>query len=227
MLGTLPHVADKPKKLLIVDDTAWHGIAMDRIKCLAAQRWPEAQILTAVVYAHPQAIPLLDYAACSYAGLHYLEWNLFNTSHVDPAMGGGLASDLDGIFCPDIASDDDDDGPRYLAAIRSALPIQRPNRRPVPLIVTARLEKYRSGTEAWLRRVGIRWQRLLMGPWATLRERNQGWPENVIRLKSDAYLSSGFNLFVESDPFLARSICERTEKPVLCPQLGRALTKSH
>jgi uncharacterized HAD superfamily protein len=166
----------------------------------------------------------LDYVACSYGGLHYLEWNLFNCGHVDPALGCGLASDLDGIFCPDIAAEDDDDGPRYLAAIRNALPIQRPNRRPVPVIVTARLEKYRSETEAWFRRVGIRWQRLVMGPWQSLRERNQGWPGNVIQLKSEAYLASGFNLFVESDPFLARRIHERTSKPVLCPQLGRVLT---
>ncbi len=203
MMGTLPNVADNPKRVLIVNDTAWRGAAMDRVRRLAARRWPEAQILTAVIYAHPQAVPLLDYAACSYAGLHYLEWNLFNSSHLDPAYGYRLVSDLDGIFCRDIAPDDDDDGPRYLAAIRSALPIQRPNRRPVAVIVAARLEKYRSETEAWFRRVGICWQRLIMGPWRSLRERNQGWPENVLRLKSEAYLASGFNLFVESDPFLA------------------------
>jgi hypothetical protein len=113
-----------------------------------------------------------------------------------------MASDLDGIFCPDIFAEDDDDGPRYLAAIRRALPIQRPNRRPIPLIVTARLEKYRAETEVWLRRVGIRWQRLIMGPWETLRQRNQGWPENVVRLTCEAYLASGLKLFVESDPLL-------------------------
>jgi hypothetical protein len=154
--------------LLIVDDTAWHGIAMEHIWRLAAGRWPGAQIVTAVIYAHPQTLHLLDFVGCSYAGPHYLEWNLFNTAHVDPAVGGGLVSDLDGILCRDIAPDDDDDGPRYLAAIRNALPIQRPNRRPIPMIVTARLEKYRSETETGLRRAGIRRQRLAMGPWETL-----------------------------------------------------------
>jgi hypoxanthine phosphoribosyltransferase len=225
MLGTLPHASlAAPKKLLIADDTARHGIAMERVVRLAARKWPDAQILTAVIYAHPQTLHLLDYVACSYDGPHYLEWNLFNTSHMDPAVGGGLVSDLDGILCPDIASKDDDDGPRYLAAVRNALPIQRPNRRPIPVIVTARLEKYRTETEVWLRRAGIRWQRLIMGPWKTLQQRNQGWPENVVRVKSEAYLASGFNLFVESEPFLARRICERTRRPVLCPQHGRVLT---
>ncbi len=226
MSGTFPHTTASPDKLLIVDDTAWRGTAMERIKRLAAQRWPEATVLSAVIYAHSQTLHLLDFAACSYDGVHYLEWNLFNTGHVDPAAGGGLVSDLDGIFCPDIAPEDDDDGPRYLAAIRNARVIQRPNRRPVPVIVTARLEKYRAATQSWLRRVGIHWQRLVMGPWKTRAERNRGWPENVVKLKSEAYLKSGFNLFVESDPLLARRILERTGKPVLCPQMGRVLTET-
>ncbi len=119
MLGALPQTTAAPRKLLIVDDTAWRGIAMQRIKWLAARRWPQAKIVTAVIYAHSQTLHLLDFAACCYDGLHYLEWNLFNTGHVDPATGGGLVSDLDGIFCPDIAREDDDDGPRYLAAIRT------------------------------------------------------------------------------------------------------------
>jgi hypoxanthine phosphoribosyltransferase len=227
MLGTLPHPRlAAPRRLVIVDDTAWHGIAMDHVRRLAARRWPDAEILTAVIYAHPQTLHLLDFVACSYDGPHYLEWNLFNTSHTDPAVGGGLVSDLDGILCPDFTSEEDDDGPRYLKAIHDALPTQRPNRRPIPVIVTARLEKYRAETEAWLRRAGIRWQRLTMGDWKTLQERNRGWPENVVRLKSEAYLASGFNLFVESEPFLARRIHQRTGKPVLCPKLGRVLANS-
>jgi hypoxanthine phosphoribosyltransferase len=227
MLGVPPYgpMAD-PKKVLIVDDTAWHGIAMQHVKRLAARRWPKARILTAVVYAHPQTLHLLDFVACSYGGPHYLEWNLFNASHVDPAVGGGMVSDLDGILCPDIAPEDDDDGPRYLAAIRNALPIQRPNRRPISVIVTARLEKYRADTESWLSRAGIRWQRLVMGPWQTVGERNQGWPENIVRLKSEAYLASACKLFVESDPLLARRICQATQMPVLCPQLGGVLTET-
>ncbi len=225
MLESLPQAAANPRQLLIVDDTAWRGIAMQRIKWLAARRWPQAKILTAVIYAHSQTLHLLDFAACCYDGLHYLEWNLFNTGHVDPATGGGLVSDLDGIFCPDIAREDDDDGPRYLAAIRSAPAIQRPNRRPVPVIVTARLEKYREATQSWLRQAGIRWQHLVMGPWKTLAERNRGWPENVVKLKSDTYVESGFPIFVESDPLLARRIFQRTGRPVLCPQLGRVLSE--
>ena len=63
-----------------------------------------------------------------------------------------------------------------------------------------------------------------MGPWKTLAERNLGLPENVMRFKSEAYLKSGFNLFVESDPVLAPRIHQRTGKPVLCPKIGRVLT---
>jgi hypothetical protein len=167
----------------------------------------------------------LDFAACCYDGPHYLKWNLFNTGHVDPATRGGLVSDLDGIFCPDIAAEDDDDSPRYLAAIHHALAIRRPNRRPVPVIVTVRLEKYRAASQSRLRRVGIRWQRLVLGPRETLAERHCGCPDNVVNFKFKAYLERGFNPFVESDRLLARRILQRTGKPVLCPQMGRVLTE--
>ena len=227
MMGTSPNVADNPKRVLIVDDTAWHGDAMDRVRRLAARRWPEAQILTAVIYAHPQAVPLLDYAACSYAGLHYLEWNLFNSSHLDPAYGYRLVSDLDGIFCRDIALDDDDDGPRYLAAIRNALPIQRPNRRPVAVIVAARLEKYRSETEAWFRRVGIRGSAFIMGPWRVAPRAEPGLagerPPPQVRSLPRQRIQP---LRGEATPSLARRTHERTSKSVLCPQLARVLTEA-
>jgi hypoxanthine phosphoribosyltransferase len=49
------------KKIVIVDDTAWHGIAIQHVKRLAGQRWPGAELFTAVVYAHPQTLSLLDY----------------------------------------------------------------------------------------------------------------------------------------------------------------------
>jgi len=185
--------------------------------------WPTAKILTAAIYAHPQTLGLLDFAACSYAGPHYLEWNLFNTVHLDPTYHSGTGTDLDGILCRDFTAEEDDDGPRYLAAMRTMLPLHRPDRLPVPLIATARLERYRAETEAWLRRSGIRWQRLVMGPWATRAERDAGYPANVIARKVDAIQAASVGLFIESDPHQAQAIRQGAGIPVLCPKLEKVL----
>ena len=57
-------------------------------------------------------------------------------------------------------------------------------RGPIPLIVMARLEKYREPTMAWLTRWGIEVQRLVMGPWKTIQERRRG---DVVAFKAEHY----------------------------------------
>jgi hypoxanthine phosphoribosyltransferase len=213
----------EPAKALIVDDTAWHGIAIQRTRELARRRWPHARIATAVVYAHPQ-VPILDYVACSLSGSHLLEWNLFNTSHADPAMpGNGCGTALDGILCRQFTAEENDDGPRYLAALRMMPVLQRPNRAALPFIATARLEQYREETEAWLARAGIRYGELIMGPWATRAERDAAYPDNVVQLKVEAIRRHKVHLFIESDPAQAALIREVSGAAVLCPKLGKAL----
>lgn len=210
---------DRPvRRVAVVDDTTAHGIAMRNSAAAARGRWPRAEILRAVVYAHPSTLAELDYWAEILPGPHYLAWNLFNAQH-----GETLATDLDGVLCPDPPFERSDEDPVYLDAIRSAPVWQRPRRRRLPLIVTARLEKWRGETEAWLARAGIQYGRLVMGPWATIHQRNEDWPDKAVRLKADAYLTSGCKLFVESDPIQARRIVEATGLAVLCPAAGRVL----
>jgi len=62
-----------------------------------------------------------------------------------------------------------------------------------------------------------------MGPWPTIAERADGWPENAAKLKADAYRASACKLFVESDPVQARRIVQLTGAPVLCPKAGGVL----
>lgn len=214
MLGSDPPL----KTLAIVDDTAAHGGSIYNVTQMARDRWPEARIIRAVVYAHPKSLAQVDLAVAELDGPHYLEWNLFNAAHAET-----MATDLDGILCPDPPAEAGDEDPQYLAAIRSAPALQRPRRRELPLLVTARLERWRGETEAWLARNGIRYQRLIMGPWPTIAERADGWPENAAKLKADAYRASACKLFVESDPVQARRIVQLTGAPVLCPKAGGVL----
>jgi len=218
MQATLRAPEPPPRVVAIVDDTARFGVSMGKLVPHVAARWPDAKILTAAVYCHPDARRFIDYPGAIYPGYHYLEWNLFNTG-----LAAYLATDLDGVLCEDCPPEADDDGPAYRAWLESALPIQRPVFAPVPLIVTARLEKYRERTEAWLRRHGLRYKRLVMGPWQSQAERNERWPEKVADYKASVYAGSDARLFVESDPEQAHRIREITARPVLCPQIQRVL----
>lgn len=203
------------RKLLLVDDTAWHGRSMSWATAVVRRSFPRAQIVRAAVFATSHSQEFLDAWACTYDGLHYLEWNLFNSGHAET-----LATDFDGILCPDFSTEEDDDGPRYVEALRNRPALQTPRRVAVGAIITARLEKYRRETEAWLAHYGIRNRRLVMGPWATQAERQRA---DVAAWKSRQFLSTGLDLFVESDPAQAATIHWRTGKKVLCPALGKVL----
>lgn len=203
------------RKVLLVDDTAWHGRSMNGATALVRRKFPDVQIVRAAVYATSHSQEFLDAWACTYDGLHYLEWNLFNSGHAET-----LATDFDGILCPDFSVEEDDDGPRYREALRARRALHTPRRRALSAIITARLEKYRQLTAAWLAHYGIRYQRLVMGPWATKGERERA---DVAAWKAREFVSTGLEMFVESDPAQAEAIHRQTGKKVLCPALGRVL----
>ena len=94
---------------------------------------------------------------------------------------------------------------------------------PLPAIITARLEKYRAETEAWLADYGIRYKELVMGPWLTKAERERS---DVAAWKAKEFDRTGLELFVESDPAQAKAIHRQTGKNVLCPALGKVLEKA-
>jgi hypothetical protein len=211
--GRLDAGRGKPlRRVLLVDDTVAHGRAMARCAPAVRSRFAPARLLRAAVYVHPENRRAVDLAGRLYPMPHFLEWNLWNAGH-----GEWMACDFDGILCEDIAPRDDDDGPRYAALLAGIRPKYLPRRRPVRLIVTGRLEKWRALTEEWLRRWGIRWQELLMHPG----ELGARTFDSIVRLKADAYAASRCATFVESDPGQARRIAELSGRPVVCPQAGR------
>jgi len=137
-----------------------------------------------------------------------LEWSLFRS----PIMAKACL-DMDGILCGDATTEQDDDGVNYLGflseASRHAVP-----RGYVHRIVTSRLEKYRSETEAWLSRQGIAYGTLTMLDLPSEAERRRLRPQG--RFKADVYRAdSDAILFVESETWQAKEIARAVPgKPV-------------
>lgn len=196
--------------LLIVDDTVASGTSMMRLKMGADRIAGRSRVWYAVTYASSEAAHLVDLHAERLELPHYLEWNFFNSVHSPKT-----ALDFDGILCRDCRPEEDDDGPAYLNFLATAEPLYLPRRCPVPLIVTARLEKYRRETEAWLAKWGVRCERLVMGTWPTIEERRQKY--SAAEHKGRTFAESDAAIFVESCPSQARAIFERTGKTVICP----------
>jgi hypothetical protein len=198
--------------VLLVDDTAASGRSLREAAPIVEAHFRGRPLAIAAVYSMPAAYQELDYAACLLGAPHYLEWNFWQS-----VMIHGAALDFDGILCRDIEPGDDDDGARYLRAIREAVPWKLPRRHHIPLIVTARRAVWEEPTRQWLARHGVRVRRLVMYP-GTFRERNR--PGEVIRYKAEHYGQSGLEMYVESEPGQAREIARQTGKPVLCPAAG-------
>jgi hypoxanthine phosphoribosyltransferase len=201
--------AREVRRIAVVDDTTARGVAMREASALVRERFPDAELVRAVVYAHPHGMGEVDIVVREYPGLHYLEWNWCNAGH-----GVKCGFDFDGIICHDL-----EDGPDYVRRITEAPPLYLPRRHPIPLIVTARPESVRAETLDWLDRHGLTCERLIMRDWDWNGCEWDG--ARVARFKADHFARSGLPMFAESDPFQAQTIAEITGKVVLCPAAGR------
>ena len=108
----------------------------------------------------------------------------------------------------------DDDGEGYLKFIRTAIPHFRPAQ--VGGIVTCRLEKWRSETEAWLRKHNIEFGSLTMMQYPTAVARRKAG--NYGKWKGTVFAGSEAPLFIESSVRQARNIHAVAKKPVVCTE---------
>lgn len=202
-------------KVAIIDDTVMTGNSFKDIRDIVAEKFPNN--ITCALYVNPLARMKPDVWVHDLGWPHLLEWNLFNS-----ILSPNAACDFDGILCDDCPHGSDDDGPRYLEFINNARPKYLARRTAIPLIVTARIEKYRAATEAWLARWGIRFHRLVMHPAATLAERNRD-DIAAYKAKHFAAWSAGHKphpaplLFIESEDWQANRIGEITGLMSVCP----------
>lgn len=154
------------KNIYIVDDSVWSGDASNRAYKFISEAFPGKNVRHVALYGNPATkTPEWSYVH-NMVPVHFFEWNYMNTF-----FSGGQAYDMDGVLCRDFTTEEDDDGPLYIKTIENMKPCSnRPLRGPIT-IITARLEKYRPQTEAWLKRHGFEVEKLIMGPWATKEER--------------------------------------------------------
>ena len=203
---------------LVVDDTCMTGRSVRLSREITAGAGIEA--LHSGVYVNPAAEHKPDICAVDLPWPHLLSWNLCNS-----VLLPSCAFDFDGVLCRDCRPEEDDDGPAYSRFLETAEPLHLPRREPIPLIVTARLAKYRPQTEAWLRRHGIRWKQLTMGPWTSWQHR-QGkdvgaWKAEHYRRFARKPCGLKPKLFIESDPRQAERIAEVSGGLVVCPTNAR------
>jgi adenine/guanine phosphoribosyltransferase-like PRPP-binding protein len=219
-LGGSNHIkAAASGKVAIVDDTVMTGNSLKAIAAIVRNKFPHA--ITAAIYVNPLAKRKPDIWVRDLGWPHLLEWNIFNS-----VLSPNVAVDFDGILCQDCPRGSDDDGPRYLEFIRNAKPLYVPRKVPLPLIVTARIEKYRAETEDWLKRHRINFYRLVMHPAATLRERQR---DDIAAFKARHFGEWASThiarpaplMFIESEDWQARRISQLTGLLTVCPSTGR------
>jgi len=213
--GTLVDVGrgsrlDSPPPLglvVTVDDTVMTGAQLKRTRKNLSKY---ANVQHAAVYVEPHARTKPDYSVAIVDAPHLLEWNLFNSTFV-----AGICTDMDGILCDDPPWGEGVSTKDYETSIYNAIPRYLPRKLPVKAIVTARQEKYRAVTEAWLERHGVLYDDLVMGPWATVQERAE--PHAISCWKAEQFERLRPNFFVESDKHQAIEISQISGGWVICP----------
>lgn len=213
-LGGGKHIEPGSQHVLVVDDTVMTGNSLKAIRGLLTQF---KKTTTAAVYVNPTAKIKPDIWAVELPWPHLLEWNLFNS-----VLSPNMALDFDGILCHDCPSGSDDDGEKYLQFIRTARPLYVPRKVQIPLIVTARIEKYRAETVAWMQRHGITCKALVMHPATNLQERNR---DNITAYKARHFMDWAIRhrakpeplAFIESDDRQAIGIAKISGRMVICP----------
>lgn len=202
--------------VLVVDDSASQGGQMRPALEAAKRRWPDVEVASAVVFRHLDGSFVPDYYADTFRGLGFFDWNWPNSIWVENA-----AFDIDGIVSENISPELCDGATLEETACAAAVPLHLPRRSAVPMFVTARHERLRATTEAWLARHAIRCGKLVMRDWpycpGECRE------SRVAAWKAEIYHASDCNLFVESEPFQAEIIARDSGKLVLCPRAKRMI----
>lgn len=199
---------DKLRRIAIIDDSVSSGKSIAE-----ARRLLDANNINNTVYC-------AAYVAnknCNAVDVYFevcplprvFEWNIMHHSILEESC-----VDMDGILCLDPDEKENDDGKRYLNFLRNAKPLIIPTV-PIGAIVTCRLKKYRSETEEWLDRYGVKYRKLVMWDLPNKQKRIETGGHG--QFKASVFRSfSWAEIFVESSPYQAEIIANYSRKPVIC-----------
>ncbi len=197
-------------KILLVDDVVRTGFQIKQAseKIMAAR--PDTQIRSLAVYSVLVPDRVHDVTLSLYAHKDYdyiLPWFMWKTKRIELC-----AVDMDGVLCRDCLPEEDDDGEKYNVFLRTVEPKFKTDF-PLGAIVTSRLEKYRKPTEVWLAYHGIKYKKLVMGPWNSKVERRAA---GAAKWKAQIYNGTDLKLFIESSAREAEILGGATKKAVWC-----------
>lgn len=194
-------------KVLIVDDSILTGKSLVAVRDEVAARRPDAEVIYCAVYGSKPHHPEVDLCLATVNHPRVFQWNLMRHNVLDDAC-----FDIDGVLCHDPTKDQNDDGPLYTEFLTSARPLLLPGVR-IRHLVTSRLERYRTETEAWLRAHNIDYERLWMLDLPSAEERRRKGAH--ASHKASIYKETGASLFVESEDAQAQEIASLSQRPVL------------
>jgi uncharacterized HAD superfamily protein len=201
------------RRVLLVDDSCNKGGAFKR----AVAQLPQGTKATRLAIFGPYQVQPETVCDMWFEVVHgprVFAWNW--TKHIRLPRWG---FDFDGVLCRDNTSAENDDGPRYAKFLAEAEPLFIPQRA-IGHIITARAEKYRPETEAWLKRHGIEYAGLHMTPWASKPERMAAMKAMGGRgaWKAAKARELGVEMFIESSPKQAGIIAREAGIPVFCTE---------
>lgn len=191
-------------KFLVIDDTVFNGSQMRDIQLQFKEKYSN-DFLYGCVFCRPDSRNYVDIYHKLLTPPHVLEWNF----DADISINGIF--DMDGVLCQEVPIEIDNDPIRYEEYIKSIPPIKKfiPTLYECRAICTGRLEKYRSITEEWLHRHGVKYKELIMFS-GTKEERDSHHDEIVGNYKAESFKKNGkANYFIESSDQQSRIISNR------------------
>lgn len=200
------------RRILILDDSIQGGNAMraarKRIEDAEIGNSTRAEIIFGAIYGAQASHPEADFVFERVKSPRIFQWNFMHHIVLEESC-----VDIDGVLCLDPTEQENDDGEAYRRFLSEALPLHKSSRR-IGYLVTSRLEKYRSLTEAWLKAQGIEYGQLVMLDLPSKVERQRLGAHGSF--KAEFYRNSDTSLFIESEHEQAQTIARLSGKPVLC-----------
>ncbi len=133
-------------KILIIDDSCYSGRSIYEVKQqMESVSDCNTEIVYACVYVTPQSVSCVDLYFEIVSAPRVFEWNIMNHDIICRSC-----FDIDGVLCIDPTEEQNDDGEKYIEFLQTAKPLWIPKFE-IGVLVTSRLEKYRSYTENGLR----------------------------------------------------------------------------
>lgn len=204
------------KKILVVDDSISTGEAIKCAKEKIANSYFKGDAVYCAIYALPTNFFSVDIYFAIINHPRLFEWNYLHHWILKHAC-----VDIDGVLCEDPTCFQNDDGESYQKFLLNAVPRFLPTKK-IGFIVTTRLEKYRSQTEAWLKRYGIDYNSLVMLNVNSASDRRRNIDQG--EFKGEIYKKSDCVLFLESNYEQAIKICDVSNKAVFCVDNRKLVT---